>query len=96
MNIFIDTNIYLSFYHFSSDDLEELKKLVLLLSQGKLTLFLPWQVIQEFQRNRENKIEDALKTFSKQKLDFQFPQFCKDYPEYKELRDLQKKIFKMP
>jgi hypothetical protein len=28
MHLFIDTNIYLAFYHFSSDDLEELKKLL--------------------------------------------------------------------
>ena len=90
MNIFIDTNIYLSFYHFSSDDLDELKKLVVLISKRKLKLFLPSQVIQEFQRNRESKLEDALKRFNEQKLDFQFPQFCKDYPEFAELRELQK------
>jgi rRNA-processing protein FCF1 len=90
MNIFIDTNIYLSFYHFSSDDLDELKKLVILISKRKLKLILPSQVIQEFQRNRESKLEDALKRFNEQKLDFPFPQFCKDYPEFAELRELQK------
>ena len=90
MNIFIDTNIYLSFYHFSSDNLDELNKLVLLLKQKKLKIFLPFQVILEFRRNREDKIDDAMKTFGGQKLDFPFPQFCKDYTEFKTLRELQK------
>ena len=62
MNIFIDTNIFLSFVdHLSNDDLEELNKLSLLLQQGKTKLYLPEQVVQEFRRNRDNKIADALK-----------------------------------
>ena len=40
MNLFIDTNIFLSFYHLSSDDLEELRKLAALLEQKKATLYL--------------------------------------------------------
>ena len=60
MNIFIDTNVYLSFYHLSSDDLEELKKLVVLAREGKVVLLLPEQVIDEFRRNRAAKIADAL------------------------------------
>lgn len=35
MNLFIDTNVLLSFYHVSSDDLEELEKLVVLLEQRR-------------------------------------------------------------
>ncbi len=90
MHLFIDTNIFLSFYHFSSDDLEELKKLIVLLKQRKLTLYLPDQVISEFNRNRENKIADALKKLKEQRLGLQFPQICKDYTEYGKLRGLQK------
>lgn len=90
MNIFIDTNVFLSFYHFTSDDLEELNKLGVLLAQGKARLFLPDQVVQEFRRNRENKIADALKKLRSQKLGFQFPQFCKNFPEYDNLRQLQR------
>jgi hypothetical protein len=61
MNLFIDTNIFLSFYHLSSDDLEELRKLGVLLDKKKVTLLLPKQVIDEYRRNREVKIADALK-----------------------------------
>jgi hypothetical protein len=89
MGLFIDTNIFLSFYHLSSDDLEELRKLDVLLERKKLALYLPTQVIDEHQRNRDGKIDDALKRFRDQRLSLQFPQICKDYPEYDKLRDLQ-------
>lgn len=90
MHLFIDTNIFLSFYHYTSDDLEELKKLILLIDSGDITLLLPDQVIDEFYRNRDNKINDALKGLKSQKLNLQFPQVCKDYSEYEKLRELQK------
>lgn len=90
MHLFIDTNILLSFYHLTSDDLEELRKLVVLLKQNKVRLYLTNQVIDEFSRNRESKIADAIKRLKDQKLSLQFPPMCKDYPEYNELRELQK------
>jgi predicted nucleic acid-binding protein len=76
MNLFLDTNIWLSFYHFSSDDLEELHKLAVLMDQGCLTLYMPRQVIDEFTRNRDVKIADAIKQLQSQKLGDQFPQMC--------------------
>lgn len=90
MNLFIDTNILLSFYHLTSDDLEELNKLTVLLRQGKVKLWFPAQVVDEFWRNRENKIAEALKGLREQKLSLQFPALCKDYEEYDELRQHQK------
>jgi len=95
MNIFIDTNIFLSFYHFTSDDLEELKKLGVLLKERRIRLFLPGQIIHELNRNRENKIADALKKLREQKLSLQFPQFCKEYSEYEALRALQGRYSKV-
>lgn len=94
MFLFIDTNIFLSFYHYTNDDLDELEKLILLADTKKLTLLLPTQVVDEFYRNRDNKINDALKGLKSQKLNLQFPQICKDYEEYNKLRDLQKKYEK--
>ena len=89
MNLLIDTNIFLSFYHLSSDDLEELKKLTLLVRNKKVTLFLPEHISIEFHRNRASKIADALKRLRSQQLSLQFPQLCRDYDEYKILRQLQ-------
>lgn len=90
MNLFIDTNIFLSFYHLTSDELEELNKLAVLLRQRKVRLWLPAQVPSEFWRNRENKIADALKGLRDQKLNLQFPALCREYDEYNELRHYQK------
>lgn len=94
MNLFIDTNVFLSFYHLTNDDLEELRKLSVLLDQEKVCLFLPEQVIDEYRRNRESKIAVAVKALNKQKLNLQFPALCKDYPEYIKLRHLQKQYEK--
>jgi predicted nucleic acid-binding protein len=90
MHLFIDTNVFLSFYHLTSDDLEELRKLAVLIEQKRVVLLLPQQVVDEFRRNRETKIADAIKGLKEQRLNLQFPQICKDYPEYAELRTLQK------
>jgi len=90
MNIFIDTNVFLSFFHLSNDDLEELKKLAVLLRERRAKLWLPDQVVTEFRRNREVKIADAVKHLREQKLNLQFPVLCKDYGEYDELRQLQR------
>ena len=90
MNIFIDTNVFLSFYHFTSDDLEEFIKLSVLIEKGEVVLYLPEQVQHEYWRNREVKIAEALKGLKKQNLSLEFPTLCKDYEEYSMLRDLQK------
>lgn len=89
-NIFIDTNIFLSFYHYSNDDLEELKKLSLFIDQRRIKLYIPSQIVDEFDRNREIKISDALNKFKDEKLSNQFPQICKEYEEYKPLKDALK------
>ena len=41
MNLFIDANIFLDFYHLSGGDIEELKKLVALVENGDIVLFSP-------------------------------------------------------
>jgi len=88
--LFIDTNILLSFYHFTSEDLQQLEKLAVLVRQMKVTLLLPEQVVDEFERNRDGKIADALRRMGDDKLGGQFPHVSHQYPEYEQLRDLQK------
>ncbi|MBD3653281.1 PIN domain-containing protein [Kangiella sp.] len=90
MNLFIDTNVFLSFFHLSNDDLEEIHKLAVLIEKGDVTLWLTEQVKDEFKRNRESKISEALKKLKEQKTKPQFPQICKEYDEYPEIRELQK------
>lgn len=81
MDLFLDTNIWLSFYHYSNDDLEELRKLVVLIEKEKVTLHVTDQVVDEFRRNRNAKFNDAIKRFKGDRLNDQFPQLCKDYEE---------------
>ncbi|MER8411668.1 PIN domain-containing protein [Mesorhizobium sp. M1342] len=82
MNLFIDTNVLLSFYHLTDDDIEELKKLVALVKHGQITLWTTTQVADEFARNRDSKIKDALKDFNAPSWRSRAPAFLKDYPEY--------------
>lgn len=95
MRLFIDTNILLSFYHLTSDDLVELEKLVKLIEDKELTLIVTQQVIEETLRNRANKINEGLSEFKKTKIKFVFPAYCKDYPQYKEIQTTQKNIEKL-
>src|ERR1700759_1900394 len=90
MNLFLDSNIWLSFYHYSNDDLEQLRKVAVLLNQRKLSLFLPGQVINEVRRNRDGKIANARSLFTAEKLTGNFPRICLDYEEY----DVMKKAMR--
>lgn len=78
-NLFIDSNVWLSLYHFTNDDLAQFSKLKELIGT-EIKLFVPQQVFDEVQRNREVKLKDAFKTFEVKPI--QFPVFCKEYPEY--------------
>lgn len=105
LNLFIDTNIFLNFYHFSSDDIDRLKELTALVNETKeIRLFIPSQVVDEFNRNRENKISDALKKFSSSIATIPIPNMVLAYDEGKQLKssnetnlklkeDLTKKLF---
>lgn len=95
ITLFIDTNVLLSFYHLTSEDIEELKKLVVLVEKKEISLIVPKQVENEFWRNRGAKIFDAMKKLREAKFNASFPAFSKDYPEYEELRQLLKKADKL-
>jgi hypothetical protein len=89
MHAFIDTNMFLLFYQYSEDDMEELAKFRVLLRKKELTLWLPQQVMDEFNRNREKTIAAALKELRQQRLSCKFPAMSKGYGEHDLLRKLQ-------
>lgn len=86
MNLYIDTNVYLTFYHFSNEDLKELKKLIALINTGNIILYLPEQTKNEFYRNREVKISDSLDKLRASKLNNQFPMISHSYVEYEKMK----------
>lgn len=81
-NVFIDTNIWLSLYHFTNDDLSQFEKLKDMLNIS-INLILPQQVSNEILRNREAKVLDALKSFDMKKP--KYPVFCKAYEDFEQL-----------
>lgn len=87
MQLFIDTNILLSFYSLNQEDLAELNKLIEAIDRQQITLLLTDQLIDEFNRNREQRIDGAIKSLRTQTFNPQFPQLCEDYPEVELLRD---------
>lgn len=85
LHLFIDTNIFLNLYHYSDDDLEELKKIIVLLETNELVLYATNQLINEFKRNRDDKLKEALESIKKITTTTNFPNICKTYEEYSEI-----------
>ena len=84
-NLFIDSNIWLSLYHFSKNDLNQFSKLQNHLGKN-IQLWIPQQVVDEVFRNRDAKIKDALSSFKDWKRP-PLPNFCKGYEEYSKFSD---------
>ena len=87
MHIFIDANIYLSFYEQSPDALVELAKLAAVIKNGKAKLWLPDQVKREFWKNREGSITTSLREFDKSLHLGSIPRLVREDPEFKTLTD---------
>ena len=88
MHVFIDTNILLNFYHFSKDELDALNNVFASHEHGSAIVHLTEQVFDEFKRNRESKIKDALRRFKEVKFVAQLPSFMKGYEEYADIQRL--------
>jgi predicted nucleic acid-binding protein len=94
LQIFIDTNVLLSFYAFSNDDLEQLRKLIGLMKKGDLTLYFTSQVRDEFYRNREIKLAESIRQFEKGPTQQGFPRFMEAYPQTSEYEKAVKAVQK--
>lgn len=86
-HVFVDTNVWLTFYAFANDDLEQLKKVIALVQNGKLKLYIPQQVVDEFYRNREGKLDESIREFAKSQVSKSIPRYMLEYPEVKKYRD---------
>lgn len=86
MHVFLDANIYLAFYRYSDDDLDELRKLIAAVGQPTTTLYVTQQVKDEFERNREATIVESLKSLDEVKVRKSFARIFTNLPEYERLR----------
>lgn len=83
----IDTNVFLAFYAYTKDDVEQLRIVSELVKSGKLVLYLPEQVVREFHRNREIKLAESIKTFRSSISAPGLPRYMMDYAEVQQFRD---------
>ena len=92
LHLFVDTNIFLSLYAYTDDNIEELKKLIALIKQGELKIYVSSMVNQEFHRNRDKKIQESLGNFEKYSTSLSVPRFMEHHEEVKELQNLLKDV----
>lgn len=90
MHVFIDTNIFLSFYQCSNEDLGELAKLSNYIKDERVCLHVTEQVKNEFWRNRDSTINEEIRRLRNPNLPSQFPRMCMGYDEYKTLYKILK------
>ena len=86
MHVFSDTNVLLNVFHFTKEDIDALNDVFASHEHGAAKVHLTEQVCDEFYRNRESKIKDALKKFKDVRFTAQLPAFMKQYEEYEQIR----------
>jgi hypothetical protein len=94
MDIFIDANVFLSFYEASPDALLELAKIAAIIKAGQAKLWLPDQVKREFWKNREGSIAAALREFEKSPGFGSVPRLINEDPGFEKLRELASEMEK--
>ena len=95
MHIFVDTNVLLSFFHFTSEDLDSLNDIFVSHKKGAAVLHLTDQVCDEFRRNREVKIADALLKFKGAASAVQIPTFMRTLSDFEALDEAGKTFRKL-
>jgi predicted nucleic acid-binding protein len=95
MRLFIDANIFLRFYSYSDDRLEELKKLFLLIEKGDIVLYVPAQLRDEVSRNREAEIKRAYKDLLELKLEKGFPYIFRSHDDFSAILKVLKSFYEV-
>jgi PIN domain-containing protein len=80
--VFIDTNVYLEFFRFGQDDLEELRKVRVAIENSDVTLWTTTQASAELKRNREARVAESLDVLRKLKPGGGVPQMARNLPEF--------------
>jgi len=85
MNAFIDTNILLAFYSFDKEYLEKLIKVLDLAKDKKITIYLTEQVIDEFNKNREERLKKGLELIKEMMNPKKVSLSSKDFSQMREI-----------
>lgn len=94
MNVFIDTNVLLSFFHFSKDDVNLLREVFISQKKGRVKVHVTTHLVDEFYRNREAKVAEALKGYDQIKTLPRLPSFMEEFPSYTKAITLSKELTK--
>lgn len=92
LHVFVDTNVFLSLFAYTDDNIEELKKLIGLMKTGSLKLYLSEIVNQEFNRNRDKKIFETLGNFERFPTSISLPRFMEHHEESSKIREVLKNL----
>ena len=91
--LFIDANVFLKFYDFATEDLDELLKLRDRIRDGHVVLYVTSQVFDEVKRNREGKLATSFSRLLKDTVPNQYPNYAKDEEAlYREVRSAQRRL----
>lgn len=96
-NVFVDSNIFLSFYDYNKKSLDTLKSVFDPNSKNFLT-YLPEQVVNEIKRNRDSRLNSSfgeLQSSFKSREKMGYPNYVLQEPECLELLKLDKQIKKL-
>ena len=86
MYLFIDTNIFLSFYKFGNDSLDTLSKVRDHLANGHYELIVTSQLRDEFHRKRRQVINEGLTEFKKSSIGQKVLRLGERLPRYESLK----------
>ena len=95
LHVFVDANIFLSFFRYTENDLDALRRVFASHEDGVVTVYLTQQVQDEVHRNRENMLYSAMETFRKPGIGIKTPSFVQNYPETQKLSDLLKNMVRI-
>lgn len=90
--VFIDTNVFLRFYAYSDDTLNEVEKLAALVQAGEIKLLATQQVIEEWARNRDKELEESFKRLGQIGASSPIPRFAAHLTQASQLSDLLKQV----
>lgn len=92
LHAFIDTNVYLTFFSFTAEDLEELRKLHVAIRNGDLRLWTTEQVRDEFRRNRESRVSESIRTLRDMRPSDRMPHMARNLPESQPFLDARREF----
>lgn len=87
MNLFIDTNIYLSYFETSKETIKSLDELEKLLAKKKVRILLPEQVRNEFSIRKNTKVREMRKILKEKEreISFSLPPIARGWKESEKL-----------